>query len=85
MKNDIFKENNIYPNGEKIKEHFKDFYDSIFVAYLPFFKIENQKSKINNYKKLEKITFEEAKKEIEILNNISIPNAEILVIAMEII
>jgi hypothetical protein len=77
MRNDIFEEKNIYPNGVKIKEHYKDFYDSIFVAYLPFFKVENQKSKKNNYKKLEKITFEEAKREIEILNNIPIPNAEI--------
>jgi hypothetical protein len=77
MKNDIFKEKNIYPTGEKIKEHFRDFYDSVFVAYLPFFQVENHKSKTNNYKKLEKTTFAEAKKEVEILNNIQIPNAEI--------
>jgi hypothetical protein len=74
---DIFKENNIYPHGGKIKEHFKGFYDSIFVAYLPFFKVKNQTSRKNNFKKSEKISFEEAKKEIEILNNIPTPNAEI--------
>lgn len=74
---DIFEEKNIYPHEEKIKDHFKDFYGSIYVAYLPFFKIENHLSEKNNYKKSEKITFEEAKKEIDILNNIPKPNAEI--------
>lgn len=77
MRNEIFNENNIYPHGEKFKEHFKDFYDSVFVSYLPFFKVENYLSKKNNYSSSEKITFEEAKKTIEVLKNIQNPNADI--------
>jgi hypothetical protein len=74
---DIFEEKNIYPHEEKIKDHFKGFYDSVYVAFLPFFRVENHFSEKNNYKKSEKMTFEEAKKEIDILNNIPKLNAEI--------
>lgn len=77
MKNDIFEEKNIYPHDEKIENHFKDFYNSVYVAFLPFFKIENHLSKNNNYKKSERITFEQAKKELDILKNIQESNAEI--------
>jgi glutaredoxin-related protein len=75
--NNIFEEKNIYPHEGKIKDHFRDFYDSVYVAYFPFFRIENHLSKNNNYKKSEKITFEDAKKELDILNNIIELNAEI--------
>ena len=74
---EIFNYDNIYPRGRKIKEHYKDFFDSIFIAYLPFFQVENKTSRKDNYKKSEKISFEQAKKELEILNDIPAPNAEI--------
>ncbi|PKB15274.1 DUF2711 family protein [Flavobacterium sp. 5] len=74
----IFEGKNIYPHDGKIKDHFKDFYNSVYVAYLPFFRIENHLSKSDNYKKFEKITLENAKKEIDVLNNIQVPIAEIL-------
>jgi len=77
MKNDIFEEKNIYPHEEKIENHFKEFYNSVYVAFLPFFRIENHLSRNNNYKKSEKITFEQAKKELDILKNMQEPNAEI--------
>lgn len=77
MMSNIFEGKNIYPHDEKIKEHFKSLYDSIYVAYLPFFRVENHVSEKNNYKKSEKIVFEEAKLEIDILKNIPKPNAEI--------
>jgi hypothetical protein len=38
---DIFNENKIYPHGGKIKDHFREFYDAVFIAYLPFLKVEN--------------------------------------------
>ena len=77
MKNDIFEEKNIYPHEEKIENHFKEFFNCVYVAFMPFFKIENQFSNNNNYKKSEKITFEQAKKELDILKKIQEPNAEI--------
>ena len=77
MKNEIFEEKDIYPHGEKFENHFKDLYNSVYVAFLPFFRIENHLSKNNNYKKSEKITFEQARKELDILKNIQEPNAEI--------
>jgi len=39
---DIFDERLIYPLREKYKTYFKNYYDSIFVAFMPFFKIEDE-------------------------------------------
>src|SRR5690606_8583508 len=74
--NDIFN-NNIYPHEGKIKEHFKDFYDTVFVAFLPFFQIDRQPIDKVNLKKAKQITFEEAKQEMEFLKNIPEPDAKI--------
>ena len=74
--NDIFK-NNIYPHEGKIKDHFKDFYDTVFVAFLPFFQIDRQPVDKVNLKKAKQITFEEARQEMEFLKDIPEPNAEI--------
>jgi len=74
--NDIFN-NNIYPHEGKIKEHFKDFYDSVFVAFLPFFQVDRQPNDKANLKKAKHITYEEARQEMEFLKDIPKPNAEI--------
>lgn len=74
--NDIFK-HNIYPHQGKIKDHFKDFYDTVFVAFLPFFYVDRQPADKANLKKAKHITFEEAKQEMEFLKHIPKPNAEI--------
>ena len=74
--NDIFK-NNIYPHEGKIKDHFKAFYDTVFVAFLPFFQVDRQPADNANLKKAKQITFEEAKQEMEFLKDIPKPNAEI--------
>lgn len=74
--NDIFN-NNIYPHEGKIKDHFKDFYDTVFVAFLPFFQIDRQPVDKVNLKKAKHTTFEEAKQEMEFLKDIPEPNAEI--------
>ena len=60
--NDIF--NNIYPDEGKIKDHFKDFYDTVFVAFLPFFQVDRQPSDLTNLKKSKQISYEEAKEEM---------------------
>ncbi len=40
--NDIFTNNNFYPYERKFKEHFKHNYDSVFVALMPFLKVERK-------------------------------------------
>jgi len=74
--NDIFNKN-IYPHEGKIKEHFKDFYDTVFVAFLPFFQVDRKPADNANLKKAKHITFEEAKQEMEFLKDIPEPNAKI--------
>lgn len=74
--NDIFN-NNIYPHEGKIKDHFKDFYDTVFVAFLPFFQVDRQPNDLTNLKKSKQISFEEAKEEMEVLKDIPPFNADI--------
>ncbi len=39
---DIFTNNNFYPYEGKFKEHFKDNFDSVFIAFMPFLKVERK-------------------------------------------
>jgi hypothetical protein len=71
--NDIFTRKNIYPHEGKIKDHFNGFYESVFIAFLPFIKVDGGQT----VEKPQKMTFEEAKHKIDILKNIPTPNAEI--------
>lgn len=75
--NDIFTDMNIYPHEGKIKEHFKDFYDMVFVSFLPFFQVDRQSTSETNLKKSKQITYEQALNEMEFLKDIPKPNAEI--------
>lgn len=59
---DIFADKNIYPHKGKIKSHFGGFYDTVFIAFLPFFKVNGQASDKSNYKKSSQISLEEVKK-----------------------
>jgi len=70
---DIFTKNDIYPHEGKIKDHFKGLYESVFIAFLPFFKIDGKQA----VQTLQKLTFEEAKQKIDVLKNISTINANI--------
>lgn len=74
---DIFTDNNIYPHKEKIKDHFKDFYNTAFVAFLPFFKVEKPRAEKTNYKKSKQITFDEAIENLEIFKDIPEFDADI--------
>ncbi len=73
---DIFTDN-IYPHKGEIKDHFKNFYDTVFIALLPFFQVDRQPTDKTNFKKSKQITYEEAKQEIEILKDIPPFNANI--------
>lgn len=74
---DIFADNNIYPPEGKIKDHFKDFYEAAFIAFLPFFKVDRQHADNTSSKKSKQITHEEAIQELDILKDISPFNADI--------
>jgi hypothetical protein len=74
---DIFTDYKIYPHEGKIKEHFKDFYDSVYIALLPFFQIDRQPAIPTNLSKSIIISYEEAKKKLDFLNNIPPFNAHI--------
>jgi Protein of unknown function (DUF2711) len=74
---DIFSDYKIYPHEGKIKDHFKDFYETAFVAFLPFFKVDRELSDNTNFKKSKQITHEEARQELDILKDIPPFNADI--------
>ncbi|MCZ4221929.1 DUF2711 family protein [Pedobacter rhodius] len=75
--NDIFADKNIYPHEGKIKDHYKDFYEAAFVAFLPFFKVDRKNTDNTNLKKSKQITHEEARQEFDILKDIQALNADI--------
>ena len=70
IKRYIFKNNNIYPYNCKIKDHYKNYYETVFVGFLPFFTMENSENLTDNFMRTKKITFEEAVKDFEALKNI---------------
>jgi hypothetical protein len=74
---DIFADKKIYPHEGKIKDHFKVFYESAFIAFLPFFKVNRQHTDNTNFKKSKQITHEEARRELDILKDIPPFNANI--------
>lgn len=75
---DIFKENNLHPGHDQIiKEYYSEYFDTIFIAFLPFFKIQNSDVSNRCFQKAHEITFEQAQTENEILRKISKPNADI--------
>jgi|688.fasta_scaffold480515_1 hypothetical protein len=74
---DIFSDYKIYPDEGKIKDHFKDFYDSVFIAFLPFTKVDRQLTANSNLKKSKQITFDELKQEVDIFKDIPSINADI--------
>jgi hypothetical protein len=73
----IFTDNKIYPNEEiPLKEHFSKFYDSVFVAFLPFVRMDYD-SDSRSFKASEQITVEEAKAKIKELEPLELENVEI--------
>jgi len=74
---DIFTENKIYPHEGKIKDHYKDFYETVFIAFLPFFKIDKPHTENTNFKKSKQITHEETRQELDILKDLPPFNADI--------
>ncbi len=76
---DIFKEQKLYPNGEEfILSNFAGFYDSVFIAYLPFFQIKDHNLEKVSVQKSHQISLEEFRaKNDDVFANIQGVNATI--------
>ena len=74
---DIFDDERLYPYQGTIKEHFKDHYDSVFIALLPFFQLDRKENDKANLKKAKLLSHEEALKEIDLLKKLPEANREI--------
>ena len=75
---DIFAEKLFYPSYEvPILSHFKDFYDSVFIAFPPFFKLNNNQIENSSVQKSRQISYEQFKTENKEFANIPEFNAKI--------
>ncbi|MNK29753.1 hypothetical protein D3C87_481550 [compost metagenome] len=63
----IFDDEKLYPNEGAIKEHFKDHYDTVFIALLPFFQLDREETDKTNLKMSKLLSHEEALKKIDFL------------------
>ncbi|MFU1859329.1 DUF2711 family protein [Sphingobacterium sp. NGMCC 1.201703] len=74
---DIFDDERLYPHQGTIKEYFKDHYDSVFIALLPFFQLDRKETDKANLKKSKLLSHEEALKEIDLLKKLTEANRDI--------
>lgn len=59
---DIFEEKQFYPkDGVPIKEHYREYFDAVFLAFVPFFRLENDFGK-SSFQRLHRITYPEFQK-----------------------
>ena len=72
---DIFADQKLYPQDGTIKEHFKDFYDSVYVSFLPFFKVIDQQINNSNFKRSQKISLQEAIEKDDLFKKLN-PNGD---------
>jgi hypothetical protein len=74
----IFIENKLYPNGEdSILSNFAGFYDSVFIAYLPFFRLKEHNPDKLSVKKSHQISLEEFKAGDDVFSNLPNFNANV--------
>lgn len=74
---DIFDEQMLYPHQGAIKEHFKDHYETVFIALLPFFQLDREETDKTSLKKAKLLSHEEALKEIDLLKKLPEAKREI--------
>ncbi|WP_312330362.1 DUF2711 family protein [Sphingobacterium sp.] len=73
----IFDEEKLYPYEGTIKGHFKDHYDCVFIALLPFFQLDRVETDKTKLKKAKLLSHEEALKKIDLLKKIPEANKDI--------
>ncbi len=75
---DIFKEKKLYPNEEEfILSSFTGFYNSVFIAYLPFFRLKEHNLEKVSVQKSHQISLEEFKAGDEVFGNLPDFNADV--------
>lgn len=73
----IFDAEKLYPYEGAIKEHFKYHYNTVFIAFLPFFQLDREETDKSNLKKAKLLSHEEALKKVDFLKNLPKANREI--------
>lgn len=74
----IFVDKQLHPGHDNpIKQHYKDYFDTVFIAFSPFFKIKNGNFSQEGRQKSKQITFEQAQAANEIFQKIPKPAADI--------
>lgn len=75
---DIFVEKQLHPGqGNLIIQHYKGYFESVFLAFSPFFKLKHSNFTQQGGQKSKQITFEEAQEANEIFNKIPKFSADI--------
>jgi hypothetical protein len=75
---DIFAEKRLHPGHDNpIKQYYKDYFDTVFLAFSPFFKLKHGNFSQEGHKKSKQITFEQAQAANEIFQKMPKPAADI--------
>ena len=73
---DPFSDQELYPQYDRMfLDHFKGLFDSVFVGFFPFFKIQDFNA--SDYRKSLEISLEDARNQDEVFRNITATNATI--------
>lgn len=73
----IFSENTIYPDEDtSLVKHFSEFHSTVFIAFLPFFKMDNE-VKGNSVYTAKQISIEEAKSKVKQLEPLELKNTRV--------
>jgi hypothetical protein len=68
---EIFEEKRLHPGQDTpFKQHYKEQFDTVFLAFSPFFKIKNGSSSQEGLQKSRQITFEQAQASHDFLRTI---------------
>ena len=75
---DIFAEKRLHPGHDNpIKLHYNDYFDTVFLAFSPFFKIKQRNFSQEGRQKSKQITFEHAQAANKIFQKMPKPAADI--------
>jgi hypothetical protein len=75
---DIFSDKRLHPGHDAlIKPHYKEYFDTVFISFSPFFKTKTPGFSQEGHQKSKQVTFEEARLKDEIFKNMPRPAADI--------
>lgn len=75
---DIFADKRLHPGHDTpIKQHYQDYFDTVFIAFSPFFRLNNNSFLKEGHQKSKQISFEQAQAANEIFHKMPKPAADI--------